>query len=140
MQEPVTESIGTWVTVSSSIRSSQYVLCWRCVVKITCCRVPESQYSRCSRQRQAYFEMPTHTNMYLSLMFICLKYNVQPLITVNFDVHSGCGRYKVTELFPANSYRFRIRAYYPKKYNNAGFLIQGVESGWASKCATNQSI
>ena len=26
MQEPVTESIGTWVTVSSSIRSSQYVL------------------------------------------------------------------------------------------------------------------
>lgn len=73
-------------------------------------------------------------------MFICLKYNVQPLITVNFDVHSGCGRYKVTELFPANSYRFRIRAYYPKKYNNAGFLIQGVESGWASKCATNQSI
>ena len=40
--------------------------------------------------------------------------------------------HKVNDLFPAQSYRFRIRAFYPKKRNAAGFLIKGVESGWAS--------
>jgi hypothetical protein len=40
--------------------------------------------------------------------------------------------YKVENLFPANQYRFRIRAFYPPKKNALGYTIKGVESGWAS--------
>ena len=39
MQEPVTESIGTWVTVSSSIQSSQYVfVVWKWLVALSSTR------------------------------------------------------------------------------------------------------
>ena len=41
-------------------------------------------------------------------------------------------QYTVTNLFPANQYRFRIRAFYPKKRDHAGFVVKGVESGWTS--------
>ena len=53
-------------------------------------------------------------------------------MTISSNVPTS--EYQVNDLFPANSYRFRIRAYYSIKRNASGFVIKNgdQENGWAS--------